>query len=220
MVMKANNKGAQTSAAAATEQKALATVPNPGVVTLPPAGGRIDIMQINAGVIEGFDGFDGGNRVSIDGTDFEFKGTERREREMTVIIASAKKLYQFWDKENNNQLCQSFDGRISTDGLVCATCEHKRATVSDDKCKLKAEIHWFAQGEDGETVDMLMTLPTVSAMAFIDYLKIVGKAGNAINQVITKMTIKRETNRNDKTIKFSKVVFEQVGVLSEEQSAE
>jgi hypothetical protein len=163
----------------------------------------INIAEINAGILEGLDGIGDSNRVGIDGTEFEYKSSGRRERELNIVVNYGRKVYQFWDE--NSSLCQSFDGKTSTDGLVCATCEHKRAK----ECKFKFEIRWLELDEEaGEPVEFILTLPTVSAIEFVNYIKALAKEGLAVNQVVTNMKIERRQKDNNK---YSAVLFECAG---------
>lgn len=164
------------------------------------------LTKLNEGVVEGLDGIGGGNRVSIDGTDFEYRNQDRRAREITMVVNFARRVYQYWD--DNSNLCQSYDGKTSTDGLLCATCEHKRAK----ECKFKFEVYWNEETEDGMIEEFVITLPTVSAIQFVNYLKALAREGLGVGQVITQMTIRRETNTANNN-KYSVVQFKKVGLF-------
>lgn len=198
MVLKATKTGGQVT----TEVEVVETM-----VHTPAVSNSGDIVSLNAGVVEGLDGMDGSNRVGIDGTDFEYKQNQKRARELVIQVSHAKRLYQYWDE--NSSLCQSFDGKISVDGLICATCEHKRSK----QCKFKFEIRWTEETEDGILDEAIMTLPTVSAIQFVNYLKALAKEGLGVNQVITRMYITRELNTANNN-KYSVVRFEKVGTAN------
>lgn len=162
-----------------------------------------NVAELNAGVVEGIENLTTSNRVAMDGTDFEYKGEDRREREIIMNVSRARRVNQFWDEDGN--LCQSYDGKQSTDGLVCASCEQKRNKL----CKFKFEVYWFEPGNE-EATEYLMTLPTVSAIGFTNYLKTLSKEGLGVHQVMTKISIERRTNPNNNN-KYSVALFENAG---------
>lgn len=156
-----------------------------------------------------FDGLEEGelgNRVIMDGTDFIYKNSDESAREILANIFSGRKLWQYWDEAKN--LCQSFDGKVSTDGLTCATCDQKKSK----KCRFKYEIHWVEGendvDEEGQIIEYFMLLPTASAIVFMQYAKRLKNQNLGVADVVTKMTVKREQNRQDKSIRYSVVVFE------------
>ena len=164
-----------------------------------------DVADLNAGILEGLSGIGESNRVGMDGSDFEYKdGTNRRARELNVIITYGRKLYQYWD--DNNTLCESTDGKVSVDGIVCATCQFKRSK----ECKFKFEIRWLEPDEETEEPkELIFTLPTVSAIEFVNYVKALAKEGLGVGQVVTRMRIER---RQKDVNKYSAVVFENAGL--------
>jgi hypothetical protein len=152
---------------------------------------------MNAGILDNIDDITGGgNYVSIDGTNFLYKASNETATEIIMVVSFGKRFYQWFDEDNNKY--------------------NNSDTKLDDRYKLKFEIRWFEEGEEGEPTEYIMTLPTASAMNFIDYVKAQAKAGFAINQIYTKMTISRQENRNDKKIRYSRVEFENVGVVEAE----
>ena len=164
-----------------------------------------DVADLNAGILEGLSGIGESNRVGMDGSDFEYKdGTNRRARELNVVITYGRKLYQYWD--DNNTLCESTDGKVSVDGIVCATCQFKRSK----ECKFKFEIRWLEPDEETEEPkELIFTLPTVSAIEFVNYVKALAKEGLGVGQVVTRMRIER---RQKDVNKYSAVVFENAGL--------
>jgi hypothetical protein len=203
MVLKAKTQSAP--APAQEEQKALTPVTQTTAITR-PAG---NIADLNAGILEGLDGIGSGNRISIDATDFVYKQTEARVRSLDVVISYGTKLYQYWD--DNSQLCQSKDGKVSEDNILCATCEHKKLK----ECKFKFEIRWQEENPDsGEIDEVIFTMPTVSAVNFVDYVKKLAKEGLGVGQVITHMEIERRKSQDGKQT-YSAVVFTKKGLLEE-----
>ncbi len=193
------------------EGKVVATV-NQNHNTAVTAGGKpSDLAALNPN-LEGLDGIGDSNRVSVDGTEFEFKNSdsERREKVLNINVSAGRKVFQYWDE--NKTLCQSFDGKVSTDGLVCATCDHKKAK----DCKFKFEVRWLELNEEEEPVEFIMTLPTVSAINFVNYVKSLSKEELGVHQVITQMTIERRINTSNNS-KYSVVNFENVGSMEDDQ---
>lgn len=206
MVLKANKNGTEEVEVLDTPVHNSAVAVQPGRAPAPVASGTNKVADLNMGVVEGLDGIGGGNRVSIDGTDFEYKNQDRRARELNIVVNFARRVYQYWDE--NSSLCQSYDGKVSTDGLICATCEHKRSKA----CKFKFEINWIEVDDDGVEEEFIITLPTVSAIAFVNYLKALAKEGLGVGQVITNMSIRRETNTANNN-KYSVVQFKKAGLF-------
>jgi hypothetical protein len=187
------NQGAPVTAVATTGPKEI-------------ANGGGNIADLNAGVLEGIDGLDTANRYTIDGTEFLLKNKNKAVKELQVQVSFGRRLYQYWDEDSN--LCQSFDGKTSEDGLVCATCEHKR----NKECKFKFELRWYEIDDDTqEPEEVIITLPTVSATQFVDYVKTLAKKGLGVGQVVTKMTIERIQNDKANT-RYSRVKFESLGI--------
>ncbi len=202
MVLKANkNKNSEESGqneVVQTNQTAVTT-----------QGKTSDITELNP-YLEGLEGIGESNRVGIDGTEFEFKQSESRVKELNIVVSTGRKVFQYWDE--NKTLCQSFDGKVSTDQLVCATCDHKKSK----DCKFKFEIRWLSLNEETEEPEeFIMTLPTVSAINFVNYIKKLAKEkGLGVHEVVTNMKIERRVNTSNNS-KYSVVNFENVGNLEE-----
>ena len=50
------------------------------------------------------------------------------------------------------------------------------------------------EDENGEAQELQLSLSETSAINFIEYLKKLTKAGYGVNQVVTKITVSRESN--------------------------
>ena len=178
-------------------------------------GKQADITELNP-YLEGLDGIGDTNRVVVDGTEFEYKNSERRVKELNIQIFGGRKVFQYWD--DNKSLCQSFDGKVSTDGLVCATCDHKKSK----SCKFKFEIRWTEiNPETEEPEEMIMTLATVSSINFVKYIKDLAKLNPpaGVHEVLTHMAIERRLNTNNSS-KYSAVVFKNQGLLKNMEEKE
>lgn len=152
--------------------------------------------EVNAGILDNIDDMDtGGNYVTIDGSEFLYKATQETAREIDCVIHYGKRFYQWYDEANNQY--------------------HNSDTKLDDRYRLKFEIRWNEGGEDDEVVEHIMTLPTASAMRFIDYVNKLARESVAINEIVTRMSISRQVNTKDKSIRYSRVEFKNMGLLTD-----
>lgn len=205
MALKANRGTVGAQQAPAQNEVIEAQVVNggneaPSTAVAPTGGGAIapvgntNLADLNAGILDNIDDLTGGNYVSVDGNQFLYKSTEEYVDDITCIITAGKRFYQ-WVEEDA-------DGNKTF---------HNSDTKLNDNYKLKFEIRWLEE-VDGEPTEMIMTLSTTSSMQFIDYVKKLAKKGVAVNQVFTKMTVSRQVNSKDKTIRYSRVEFEPAGM--------
>jgi len=150
-----------------------------------------ELAQMNAGVLEGIDDLGvGGNYVTVDGTQFLYKSSNTLVDYIDIVVSYGKRFYQWVDESGENKVFHNSDTKL------------------DDRYKLKFEIRWFEQGEDDEEpTEYIQTLSTTSAMNFIDYIKKLAQAGYGVGQVITRMTVSRQTSKDGKN-RYSRVEFE------------
>jgi hypothetical protein len=147
---------------------------------------------MNAGVLENIDGMGNtGNFVSVDGSDFLYKGTNTTATNIDIVVSYGKRFYQWVDETNPD-----------------AKVFNNSDTKLNDNYKLKFEVRWLEQGEEegDEPVEYTISLSTTSAMQFIDYVKNLLKAGLGVSQVWTRMTISRHENKVKD--RYSRVDFE------------
>ena len=184
-VLKAKKEGVQQPVQQQPVQQTLQQNVQQQAVAVSPSA----VVDLNVGVLDGMEGMGDSNRVGIDGTEFEYKATGERKNSIQMIVSYGRRIYQYWSEDK--QLCESYDGKVSTDNYVCATCDQKR----NKNCKFKFEIRWLENNpETGEPQELIMTLPTTSAIAFVNYVKELAKENLGVGQVLTEMTLKRVEN--------------------------
>lgn len=208
---------------------ALAPAQRAGQVIVAPVIGVNDV-ELEDTELSGF------SRLSMDGTDIIRKwlvedGEElpgARTPEIHFIVAEGQKKYQSFDENSN--VCESTNGqKTSTQSIPCATCRFNKKYNPDvlDKhgCKMKYEIKVFevVPADEGwvyadvdetsnEPREVVWTMPTTTAMRFMEYYNTLKKAGYGIGQVATHVTVKRITAQKDKNIKYSQAEFEGISL--------
>ena len=154
-------------------------------------------------VLEGFDEWNGGNYVTVDGSDFYIKATETRVRDLTVVLSYARQYYKWYDKDNNKW--------------------HESPTKGDNRYSLAAELKWYdwVDGEE-EPKEFTMSISTTSTLQFREYVQKLRDSGVRINSIWTHMTIER-LERIDPDTKekqrYSRVKFENAGAVQYENQA-
>ena len=152
------------------------------------------VVDMNKDIFENIDGLDFvGNFVGMDGESFVYRGTnpERRVRNITCYVSGGKRFYQWVDE--SDPASKQF---------------HSSDTKVDDRYKLRFDVKWNEQAsEDEEPKEYTMTLPTSSAMNFINFLKDLSKKGYGIGQILLRMSISRQTQQGT-TNKYSRCEFE------------
>jgi hypothetical protein len=221
----------EAEVAAAAPAAALVQQPKGQVVLAP----QVNTVEVELEGIEGGNAFpriamDGTDFLRkwliIDDEETE----DARVRELYFIVTAGKKLYQSWDENSN--LCQSENNqKTSTDNIPCATCRFNKKfnpdVPNENACKMKYEIHlaevvqtengWQFADMDEESLDeegnaqprdVVWNMPTSTGLQFMDFVnKDLKKRGLSIGQVVVKAVVKRATNTNDKSIKYSKGDF-------------
>jgi hypothetical protein len=162
----------------------------------PPAStGQISkVAEVNAGVLEGFEDLSGGgNYVTVDGTEFLYKDTNETAKEIEMVISAGKRYYQWVDESDP-------DNKVF----------HDSPTKLDNRYRLKAEIRWFEENEEGEQTEYILNMGTTSAIQFINYVQALAKQGKGVGSVVTKATISRQ-QRKGTTDRYSRVDFTMLG---------
>lgn len=142
-------------------------------------------------MLDGFDEWQSGNYVTVDGSDFYIKSTETRVRQLDVIISYARQYYKFYE-----------GGQW-----------YEHATKLDKRYKLAAELKW-ADWVDDEVKEYTMSISTTSTMAFREYVQKLRDTGVRINAIWTRMTIERLERIDPQTQekqRYSRVKFENAG---------
>lgn len=185
------NEQVQEQSTVAVEETAPATTPAVQNTQAPAVNNNPNQMaDINAGILDNIDDLNiGGNYVTMDGSEFLYKASEETAPTIDAVITYGKRFYQWYDEDNQKY--------------------HNSDTKLDDRYKMKFEIRWFEE-VDGEPQEHIMTLPTSSAMSFINYVKGLAKQGIGVGQVVTRMSISRQHNK-ELNIRYSRTEFENVG---------
>lgn len=178
------------TAATPPQQQQTASTPAVQNNAVATSGGNA-MADMNAGILDNIDDMNiGGNYVTMDGSVFLYKAADETAESIEAQIVYGKRYYQWYDEENQRY--------------------NDSDTKLDDRYKLKFEIRWMEDVE-GEMQEHTMSLPTASAMNFINYVKGLTKQGLGVGQVITKFTISRQQNK-DQGIRYSRTEFENLGV--------
>lgn len=162
------------------------------------------------------------------GTAFEIPSTDGEDSEMakdiTGVIVYNHPAYAYYrDKYNggsNPPDCGSFDGvtGIGTPGGSCAGCPYNKFGSGDGQSKLCKNKRMLYILREGELFPISLSLPTGSLKSFTNYVKSQLSRGRKLNQVVTKITLKKATNASE--IAYSQAVFGFVRMLTaEERSA-
>ena len=149
------------------------------------------------------------------GTAFELPAGEGEEGEMVkelkgVILYNHPAFAYYQDKYTggtNPPDCGSFDGVTGkgNPGGNCANCPYNRFGSGEGQskaCKNKRMLYILPEGE---LFPYVLTLPTGSLKSFTNYVKSQLSKGRRLNQVVTKVTLKKATNSSG--ISFSQAIF-------------
>lgn len=156
------------------------------------------------------------------GTAFEIPSAEGDEFEMakdiTGVIVYNHPAYAYYRDKftggNNPPDCGSFDGvnGIGNPGGHCPTCPYNKFGSGDGQSKLCKNKRMLYILREGEFFPITMSLPTGSLKSFTHYVKSQLSRGRKLNQVVTKITLKKATNASG--IAFSQAVFSFERMLS------
>jgi hypothetical protein len=184
--------------------------PNPPVQTppaqnLPATRGNTQVADpsqvenLNGGVLDNIDGLGNmGNYVTMDGTEFLYKATNKAVAFIDLIISYGKRYYQWVEENGDNKTFHNSDTKI------------------DDRYKLKFEIRWH-EGTEDEDVELQFHAPTASAMRFINYVTELAKQGYGVGNVVTRMTITRQIQTGTSN-RYSRAEFTMVGYFDQNGS--
>lgn len=161
------------------------------------------------------------------GTAFEIPSTEGKDSEMAkditgVIVYNHPAYAYYHDKYtggNNPPDCGSFDGvnGIGNPGGNCQNCPYNKFGSGDGQSKLCKNKRMLYVLREGELFPITISLPTGSLKSFTNYVKSQLSRGRKLNQVVTKITLKKATNASG--IAFSQAAFGFVRMLSAEERA-
>lgn len=149
------------------------------------------------------------------GTAFEIPSAESDESEMSkditgVIVYNHPAYAYYHDKYtggNNPPDCGSFDGvtGIGTPGGSCQYCPYNKFGSGEGQSKMCKNKRMLYILRSGELFPITLSLPTGSLKSFTNYVKSQLSRGRKLNQVVTKITLKKATNASG--IAFSQAVF-------------
>ena len=161
------------------------------------------------------------------GTAFEIPSAEGEDPEMAkeitgVIVYNHPAYAYYHDKYtggNNPPDCGSFDGvnGIGNPGGNCQSCPYNKFGSGDGQSKLCKNKRMLYILREGELFPITISLPTGPLKSFTNYVKSQLSRGRKLNQVVTKITLKKTTNASG--IAFAQAVFGFVRMLSAEERA-
>lgn len=154
-------------------------------------------------------------------TAFEVPGEESGETEMakdiTGVILYNHPAYSYYTDKytggSNPPDCGSFDGvhGCGTPGGLCEKCEFNAFGSGEGKSKACKNRRMLYILKEGELFPMMLSLPTGSLKEYTNYVKRLLSKGKRLNQVVTKITLRKATNSGG--IAFSQAVFSMVRLL-------
>lgn len=209
-----------------SNEKALAKVENFGFPVLGD-----DLGEAMSEEMEGLSiDFDRVKIPSGGGLAFEVPGDDPDNpdmaKELVGVIVDHHPVNAYWAQkysgQNNPPDCSSIDGKtgVGNPGGACKTCPFNQWGSDPDGNGGKAckNMHRVYLLREGEMFPLMLTLPPTSIKPFSNYLakRVIGR-GRRSYGVITKITLKRETNKNG--IAYSQAQFAVVGELSPEDAA-
>ena len=147
-------------------------------------------------------------------------------KELVGVIVDHHPVNAYWAQkysgQNNPPDCFSMDGKtgIGNPGGACKNCRFNQWGSDPDGNGGKAckNMHRVYLLREGEMFPLMLTLPPTSIKPFSNYLakRVIGR-GRRSYGVITKITLKRETNKGG--IAYSQAQFSVAGELSPEETA-
>lgn len=142
-------------------------------------------------------------------------------KDITGVILLHHPAYAYYTEKyaggSNPPDCGSFDGvtGVGNPGGSCCKCPYNQFGSGDGQskaCKNRRMIYILMEGE---IFPMVLSLPTGSLKEFTKYLKRQLSKGRKLNQVVTKISLKKATSGSG--IAFSQAVFAFDRVLRPEE---
>ncbi|OJF16351.1 MAG: hypothetical protein A6D91_12045 [Bacillaceae bacterium G1] len=147
-------------------------------------------------------------------------------KELVGVIVDHHPVNAYWPEQYSGQgnppACSSLDGKvgIGNPGGVCKNCPYNQwgSDPSGSGGKACKNMHRIYLLRQGEMFPLLLTLPPTSIKPFSNYIakRVVGRSKRSYS-VVTKITLKREQNKNG--ISYSQAQFSVAGELSPEETA-
>lgn len=156
-------------------------------------------------------------------TAFEVPGEDEADVTMAkditgVVLFNHPAFAYYHDKYtggSNPPDCGSFDGvkGTGTPGGACATCPYNQFGSGEGQSKACKNRRFIYILQEGELFPMVLSLPTGSLKEFTKYVKRQLSKGRKLNQVVTKISLKKATSNSG--IAYSQAVFSFVRPLDE-----
>ena len=144
-------------------------------------------------------------------------------KEIIGVILLHHPAYAYYKEKytggSNPPDCGSFDGITGNGnpGGICATCPLNQFGSGEGQSKACKNRRMIYVLMEGELFPMVLSLPTGSLKEFTKYLKRQLSKGRKLNQIVTRISLKKATNSSG--IAFSQAVFALDRVLNEEERA-
>ena len=144
-------------------------------------------------------------------------------KDITGVILLHHPAYAYYKDKytggSNPPDCGSFDGVNGTGdpGGCCASCKLNQFGSGEGQSKACKNRRMIYVLMEGELFPMVLSLPTESLKEFTKYLKRQLSKGRKLNQIVTKISLKKATNSSG--IAFSQAVFTFDRVLNGEEKA-
>jgi len=148
------------------------------------------------------------------GTVFEIQGEDGESemvREIIGVILHQHPAYALYHDRysggNNPPECGSFDGvqGIGVPGGDCATCPYNQFGSGEGTAKLCKNKRQLYVLQENELFPVVLSLPTGSLRGFTRYLKSQLSRGRRLNQIVTRISLKKATSSSG--IVYSQAVF-------------
>lgn len=191
------------------ENTALETIGYAGVTSL---GFLEDGMDDCQGLEFSFD------RIKIPAggsTAFEVPGESEEDvemvKEITGVILYNHPAFSYYTEKytggNNPPECGSFDGVTGhgNPGGSCSSCPYNQFGSGDGQSKACKNRRMLYILQEGELFPQMLSLPTGSLKEFTKYVKRQLSKGRRLNQIVTKISLKKATSSSG--IAFSQAVF-------------
>lgn len=156
-------------------------------------------------------------------TAFEIPGDDEDDTQMakdiTGVILFNHPAYAYYTEKytggSNPPDCGSFDGVTGTGnpGGACATCPYNQFGSGEGQSKACKNRRLIYILQEEELFPMVLSLPTGSLKEFTKYVKRQLSKGRKLNQVVTKISLKKATSNSG--IAFSQAVFSFVRSLDD-----
>jgi len=129
-----------------------------------------------------------------------------------IFGADTEKAVKKFQGENNPPDCGIFDGvsGIGNPGGPCQTCPFNKFGSGEGKAKACKNRRMLYVLREGEVFPLMLNLPTGSLKEFTNYVKHQAAKGRRLNQVVTKISIRRATSGEGMDFSQAQFAFERM----------